>query len=434
MKICLVSSNLHSVPAPAYGAIEGQMTAHARGLSALGHELHVITVASPADPQGSSAVQDLPGVRFHRLGAAYEGSQRQGLRELVSSQLRFARSARRLYRELAPDVIHWHARYACWLGLAEAERHARATFYHAHNWKAAERMSYAPLSMRRNAARVGAAIDRRIARRLARGNGRLVAVSEFVAQSIREQAGIAAERVSVVTNVVDPELFAPTGPSDPRARADILFIGRLAQEKGLETLIRALPGLLREVPDATLTVVGPASGGTERGGYERRCRDLVEQANLTDRVRFVGPVPNRELPAWIRASRMLAVPSVWGEPCGVVVLEALACGVPVIGSRVGGIPELLGDARTGRLCEAGDVDAWSRALAEVWRDVGLREQCAVQGPRSIRERHVAQHACARLVELYERACAGSAAPSSAAADPQAHALREQPARLRKERA
>lgn len=405
MRICLVASPLHPVPPPVHGALEQQVAEHARGLAALGHEVHVATVEG-ASPSAADA-----RVVLHRLGQAFERDPRRGNVGLLASQLGFARRARRLLHELAPDVVHWHARYPCLAALDGAGRAGGArrapwrTVYHAHNWKRAEGMRHPVWSVRSAAAAVGAMADERIAR----GVDHVIAVSEFVRKSVLATARLPDERASVVTNVVDSARFHP-GPLRAPGAPEILFVGRIAAEKGVEVLVDALPAVARAHPDVTLTIVGPASGGTERGAYLRRCERRIAALGLTQRVRFAGAVPNSELPHLLQRCRLLAVPSLWGEPCGVVVLEALACGVPLVASRVGGIPELIEEERTGRLCAPGDAEAWGRSLSGALDDEALRRAAAEHGPRRIAERHVWSAVAPRLCAVYEALLDGARRP------------------------
>ena len=404
MKICLVGSPLHPVPPVGAGALERQIAIHATGLAKTGHDVHVATVEGDLTRRGLSApdVAQPDSVCFHRLGAAFEPSPARGARRLWRHHTRYAREVRRLLTRMKPDLVHWHAPHAGLAGLRESNDSRWRNIYHAHNWKRAERMSYPLCSVRRVAAKVAAQTDVRLARRA----DHLIAVSEFVRGQVLATGLVAAERVSVLTNAVDSERFRPAdcGP-DELALEDrspqLLFVGRVAAEKGLFSLLGALPDVLHEVPDARLTVVGPASGGTESGRYRRRCERRVGKLGLKQHVRFAGVVPNADLPALMRQCRAVAIPSVWGEPCGVVVLEALACGVPVVASRVGGIPELVEERKTGLLVDPRARAAWSSALLTALRDEGLRATCRREGPRSVAERHTWQVLEPRLLAIYQ---------------------------------
>jgi glycosyltransferase involved in cell wall biosynthesis len=266
--------------------------------------------------------------------------------------------------------------------------------YHVHNWKLAERMPYPTLSPRRAAALLGAGIDRRVAQRC----DRVVAISEFIRDRVLATSRVPASRVSILTNVVDVDLFRP----DPRVvdRSGILFVGRIAAEKGVAPLIEGMAAVARQSPETVLSIVGPDQDGTERGSYLRECKALAARLGLSRNVRFAGAVPNRDLPALLRRSRVLAVPSVWGEPLGVVVLEGLACGIPVVATRVGGIPELIHEGRTGLLVPPADSGALGRALLAALHDDALQEHASTCGPDSVARHHTWNAVSERLQSIY----------------------------------
>lgn len=387
MRVCLVSSSLHAVPPPSYGGVEGQIALHARGLAARGHDVHVVTVGAPG------AEDEFAGATLHSVRPALEDDGgRAGLARHVSAQLRFACAARRLVSRLEPAIVHHHARYPCAVDVCG--RVARCTVFHAHNWKLAEDMRYPAWSARRAAARTGTLVELRCARRA----HHVIAVSAFVAARVVSDAGLREERVSVVTNAVDPVLFSPSAEVTG-SRDELLYVGRIAAEKGLDVLLDAL----RSVPDARLAVIGPSRGGTERGSYLRRCERQVASLGLGARVRFVGALANHALPARMHRARAIVVPSVWGEPCGVVVLEALACGVPVVASATGGIPELVRHGRTGLLVPPRDPVALARALTRALTDDEMASSARVQGPRDVAARHTWDAVADELLAAYEHA-------------------------------
>ena len=395
MRICLVSSSLHAVPPHSHGAVEVQMMEHARALVGAGHDVHVLTVGERTERVSDT----LEGVRFHRFGEAFEGRSRaRTVAGLASSQIRFGLRVRRACARLGPDIVHWHSRYPCLVGVtgSPGTRHRPRHVYHVHNWKLAEQMTYPALSPRRAAAVLGAGIDRRVARNC----DHVVAISQFIRDRVLETSRVPPERISILTNVVDADLFRP----DPRERhrSGVLFVGRIASEKGVAPLIEAMSAVARQCPETVLAIVGPASDGTERGSYLQACRDLVARRGLERNVRFEGTIPNHELPGRIRRSRVLAVPSVWGEPLGIVVLEGLACGVPVVASRVGGIPELIDEGRTGILVPPADPDALGRALLSALQDDSLQERAATEGPETIARRHTRSAVSASLQSIYRR--------------------------------
>ncbi len=128
--------------------------------------------------------------------------------------------------------------------------------------------------------------------------------------------------------------FEP-GPRDaPRDPAEILYVGRLQREKGIDVLLAAMPEVLREHPDARLTILG---GGAE----SQALRAMAGRMGLSDRVRFLDSVPRQSLGEFYSGASLCVLPSIWTENSPLVAYECLLSGLPMIGSRIGGIPELI---------------------------------------------------------------------------------------------
>ncbi|MDK2972923.1 MAG: hypothetical protein PWP23_2678 [Candidatus Sumerlaeota bacterium] len=181
--------------------------------------------------------------------------------------------------------------------------------------------------------------------------------------------GIAAERIHLLPPVVRMEEAAAVPlPEEPR----ILFVGQLIRGKGVDLLLRALA--LLDVP-FTATIVGD---GNARAGLEA----LAGKLGLDGRVTFAGWVDNRAIGAHYAAARVLAVPARWPEPFGMIGLEAMRHGRPVVAFRAGGIEDWLADGETGVLVGEQDVPAYARALALLLGDHAL----AVRMGEAARER------------------------------------------------
>jgi len=147
---------------------------------------------------------------------------------------------------------------------------------------------------------------------------------------------------------VDLERFRPA--DDERAPDRLLYVGRLDPEKGVEYLLDAMAIIRREVPAATLTVVGD-------GSRADALRERTARLGLTDAVTFVPRVPHEEVVRHYATATLKILPSIWAEQFGIVGLEAMAVGLPVVGFDVGGVSDWLADGETGCLVRPRDTEA-----------------------------------------------------------------------------
>ena len=155
----------------------------------------------------------------------------------------------------------------------------------------------------------------------------------------------------------DIEVFLEAGATGEKAVNAIAFVGVLIPLKGVHFLIDAFAQVSREFPDARLWIIGKA----ENEGYAQSLKEQVARLGLNDRVVFMNAMPQQELARHIAKARALVLPSL-SEGLPRVVFEAMACGTPVIGSRVSGIPEIIEEGVTGFLVPPGDVDALAQRL------------------------------------------------------------------------
>lgn len=230
-------------------------------------------------------------------------------------------------------------------------------------------------------------IPRLTALGLLEGVDRIIACSQYVADTVNRHLQNETKICAVIRNGVDTDLFsANTKSSDERrSRNEILFVGRITPEKGLHILIQAFKDVQRLVPDATLRIVGPYAA-TRREFivdvstnsavraldrfYERDyLATLREMADplLNNSIIFEGNVRYRELPAFYRAAKVLANPSL-SDSFPMTLIEAQACGLPVVCSTAGGMPEIVEDGKTGLLVEPDNHEALVKALVELLSD------------------------------------------------------------------
>jgi glycosyltransferase involved in cell wall biosynthesis len=230
-----------------------------------------------------------------------------------------------------------------------------------------------------------------------------VAISQAVADCVGP-AG--AARVRIVAPAVDLARFEP-GPVRGEIRRHLTsdvdaalvgIVGRIDPEKGVDVLVRAMAMLGGQAASAHLVVVG--SGGLAPEGYTEQVRTEAERL-LGDRVRFVGRTS--DVPGTLRALDVLVNASV-AEPFGLSVLEAQASGVPVIGTRAGGIPDFVTDGDNGLLVPSGDADSLAKALDRLLTDPDLRARLAARARHSAQARGTDARADV-MADLFRRAAA-----------------------------
>jgi glycosyltransferase involved in cell wall biosynthesis len=184
---------------------------------------------------------------------------------------------------------------------------------------------------------------------------------------------------------VDPDIFTPAETHEAQIFT-MGFAGRLVPEKGLDVLLRAASGLNGSWR------IHLAGGGPAQPALEA----LADELGIAGRVHFVGHVPSIEMPVFYRGLDVLVLPSRtlpnWKEQFGRLLIEGMACGVPVIGSDSGAIPEVIGEA--GLIFPEDDVDGLRAHLLRVMVDEGLRRRLAHAG----RERVLAHFTQARIAE------------------------------------
>ncbi|MDQ0616608.1 glycosyltransferase [Arthrobacter globiformis] len=222
--------------------------------------------------------------------------------------------------------------------------------------------------------------------------------------------GIDTRRVSIAPCGVDLELFSSDGPADPPSRSHrILSVGRLVPRKGMDLVIRALPYLLQAgFDDVELLIVG-GDADADAGGQDpeaRRLLDLARDLGVADHVELRGQVPREAMPGVFRsADAVVCTP--WYEPFGIVPLEAMACGVPVVAAAVGGLTDSVVDRGTGLHVPPKDPEAIAKAIGTLLASPDLRAKLGRAGERRAKARYSWSRVAAETEKAYQLAIAGS---------------------------
>ena len=244
------------------------------------------------------------------------------------------------------------------------------------------------------------------------------AADRIVAANVVERAELLRDyaahssRIATIPCGVDTDLFTPGDRAEARRRLDLdgrpvlLWVGRIAPIKGLDTLLDAVARLSESGQDMRLLVVG-GDADERTSGHETSLRQRIERLGLGDSVRFLGPRPQGVLPLYYAASDVTVLPSYY-ESFGMVALEAMACGSPVIASRVGGLVTTVRDGVTGFLVPDGDVEALAERIETLVADPELRWRLGREGVRWAAQHRwpcVAEAVCKEYASLEARATA-----------------------------
>ncbi len=308
-------------PAGKFGSLEEQTFTLARSFRDRG-SLFLPVYLRPLDAESASQY-------------AREGLEAEGL-DLVSFRLGTLRRLLALIRRHRIEIVHWnfyHPLFNAYLWALSALKPGIEHYFTDHISRPG------PGGRRGWKSRLKGILVARYRK--------VLCISDFVLAHVRESAGPRAGRIHYFINT---DRFRP----DPSVRHEVrrtlgvgeefvaLAVAHLIKDKGIDVALRALS---QRPEGVVLWVVG-------RGPEQGRLEALAGELGLGDRVRFLGP--QRHVEPFMQAADCALCPSVWAEAVGLVNLEAMACGLPVVASRIGGIPELIADGRTGILFPPGD--------------------------------------------------------------------------------
>lgn len=203
--------------------------------------------------------------------------------------------------------------------------------------------------------------------------------SEDLAGYVAEDTAVKLSSILIVRNPVDCKKFTPEGPVAvaPDGRVTVFFAGRLEERKGIHYLIDAVPDILSKCPNVRFIVVG-ADTNTGPGGSSvlAALKQKLAGGKVESAVQFISHVPLDEMPAHYRSADICVVPSLY-ENAPYTVLEAQACGKPVVGTSAGGSREYIFDGQTGFVVPARDAQALAGAITKLIADEPLRRQMGV---------------------------------------------------------
>ena len=229
---------------------------------------------------------------------------------------------------------------------------------------------------------------------------RIIVVTPKLKDVLQSEYGIKPDRITVIQNGANTDLFKPMDVTQVRNELNlrqecsyICFVGTLVQWQGIEYLIRSMPAVLDEYPQAQLLIVGD-------GQMKQELMNLAEQVGVLDKTNFVGMVPYNKVPLYINASDICVAPKT-GLRSGYSPLklcEYMACGKPVVGSRASGL-EILEESQGGILVEPGNSAELATAITRVIKDKELRNKMGESGRKYVVENQSWESVARRVAEV-----------------------------------
>ena len=391
MKI-LFLSNMY--PPHVIGGYETLCQEAVEGLAKRGHKVSVLTSTHGFDGEVSEG-------NVHRFLSLESDLQFYKMKEAWSYPQRRRRNLDHLQRLIAtekPDIVFIWGMWNLSRSLArEAEKlmGTRVVYYLANPWPIEANMHQAFWDA------PATSFTRNVAKRLMRIPARIILREEWekillqfehapcCSAAQRDQlleAGVPLKDTPVIYEGIDLRNYLTQADKrsfeNKNGLLSLVFVGILAEHKGVHTTIEALSQLSgEERKRVRLTILGKG-----HRHYEERLHNLVSQHRLSDAVKFHAPIPRSELPEFLGKFDILLLPSIWSEPLARIMQEGLACGMVVIGSETGGTAETIVHGENGLLFEAGNPFALVEHMKRLLDDVSLRRSLAEKGRRTAEQR------------------------------------------------
>lgn len=381
------------------GGIARHVQELSEALAAQGVQVHVVTATHPDTPD--ETVEN--GVHLHRVGAPppLHGDFLQGVWAMNAA---FEARA----DALIADLLHGKP----------AQRQREPILLHAHDWlahpaaKALKHRHKLPLIATIHATEHGrhggihSDLSRTIHQlewELSYEAWRVIVCSEFMRGEVMYALNTPYDKIDVIPNGIRAEKFQFEFPEAERQmfRARfaapnqplIFFVGRMVREKGVQVLLQAMPIVRAELPNANLVVVG--------GGYRAHLEEFVRFCHLEDAVQFTGFIPDSDLLRLYRVVDVAVYPSLY-EPFGIVALEAMAAGAPVVVSDAGGLKEVVRHEETGILTYAGNAESLAWGILRTLQDPAAAQRRARNAQKAVQREFNWKRIAQQTQQVYRR--------------------------------
>ena len=338
-------------PPHAVGGDAAHVDGFARALGRAGHDVVVLTARQP----GTAPIEQRdPNVRVLRATSTCPGYPTTSSSGGAASANHHLVQLSSTFGRWSPEVVHAHSWPVAWAADTLAVLHGAAlvtTFHNTASSRHGGRVPPGPRLRSTPSSRGWRTAPARCWRR--RASWRREVISAFE---------VNPDKVHRIPNGIDPEWWATGEHHDSRAPL-VLTWGHVQFEKGFQVLARAMTPLRSRVPGIECIVAG-------HGSYLPEFQSRIDVEGVSDIVRLVGFVPDEKLRDLVHRAGCVVIPSLY-EPFGIVALEALAGGAPLIAARTGGLAELIEDTGAGMLFDPGNADELAGCIEQVLSDRGL---------------------------------------------------------------
>lgn len=300
----------------------------------------------------------------------------------------------RIVRTWKPDVVHLHVYWLWPAARAIQERTGVPLVYHVHSLDRAEyEIGQGPSEC---------ATQWMVQEEVIASADRVIALTLSESELLSDYCPRVQAKVRIVGNGIDDNTIARAAVSKERKKDSslVLYTGRFVERKGVRELIAAIPRVLEQAPATRFVLAG---GHRHCSGSDMEHWWLPPALKrYRDHIHFTGWLTPAQLVEWYLAADVLAVPS-WYEPFGMVILEGMLYGLPIVAAAVGGPSEILEHGRTGILCPPKDAAALGDAILKLVMDASLREQIGVAAAAEVRDRWLWPHVVRKMREVYREA-------------------------------
>ncbi len=369
--------------------IVGGIARHCEGLAKalvkMGHSIDVITLDFP----GASQYEEVEGVKIHRT--SIELGHPSFIAWVFIFNHFMEKKIAMLSKDVKFDVIHIHDWLVALAGIA------------------AKHYLKIPLVLTLHSTEVGRALGLNnpdsylidgIEWWATYESKRVIVTSNSMKREVEEHFHLPQSKIDVIPNAIDTSKYHVEVDREavkrrygiaPDSRI-VLFIGRLVPQKGVEYLIKATPKIVSNHPNAYIVIVGD-------GWLKEHLLSLA--LSIKHKISFLGFLSDSELIELILSSDVLVVPSIY-EPFGIVALEGMAAGVPVVASNVGGLAEIIEHDRTGVLVYTGDANSIAWGVNRILSDSNYARWLVENAKRKVQEIYSWDAVASRTVEVYEK--------------------------------